>query len=153
MTQKPRIEDFRELQVWKFQKHTWEHACEPPYKLAPSVIVRKSISVILSRTRTWESSKWSMYKYACMKLDIIKLNFLRETYSILSTLSEQIFHTWMCSGNNMKTLYSVTPWTNFAPISAFIGLLKVVYCKYLSTLGDFHPINISWGLCTGIQFF
>ena len=126
---------------------------DPPTRLAPSVLVRKSISVILSRTRTWESSKWSMYKYACMKLDIIKLNFLKETYSTLSTLSEQIFHTWLCSGNNMKTLYSVTPWTNFTPISAFIGLLNIVYCKYLSTLGDFHPINISWGLCTGIQFF
>ena len=50
-----------------------------------------------------------MHKYACMKLDIINLNFLKETYSILSTLSEQIFHTWLCSGNNIKTLSSVTP--------------------------------------------
>ena len=88
-----------------------------------------------------------------MKLDIIKLNFLKETYSILSALSEHIFHTWLYSGNNKKFLYTATPCTNFTPISAFIRLLNVVYCKYLSTLGDFHPINISWGLCTGIQFF
>ena len=140
----------RGLKAVKFQKHAGEHACGPPYKLAPSVFVRKSISIILSRTCTWESSK---NKYACMKLDIIKLNFLKETYSILSTLSEQIVHTWLCFGSNIKSLYTATPLTNFTPISASIGHLNVVYCKHLSTLGDFHPINFSWGLCIGIQFF
>ena len=49
LTQKPRIGDFRQL---KFQKHAWEHACRPPYNL------RKSISIILSRTCAWESSNW-----------------------------------------------------------------------------------------------
>ena len=76
-----------------------------------------------------------------------------ETYSILSTLSEQIVHTWLCFGSNIKSLYTATPLTNFTPISASIGHLNVVYCKHLSTLGDFHPINFSWGLCIGIQFF
>ena len=78
-----------------------------------------------------------------------------ETYSILSTLSEQIVHTWLCSGSNIKSLYTATPWTNFTPISANIGHLNVIYCEYLSTLGDFYPINNSWGLFTRfcIQFY
>ena len=126
---------------------------DPPTSLHLQCLLGNPSALFYPRHAPENRAKLMMYKYACMKLDIIKLNFLKETYSILSTLSEQIFHTWLCSGNNMKTLYSVIPWTNFTPISAFIGLLNIVYCKYLSTLGDFHPINISWGLCMGIQFF
>ena len=48
MTQKPRIGDFRQLNSKSLHESM----------LAPSVLVRKSISIILSRTCAWESSNW-----------------------------------------------------------------------------------------------